>query len=200
MAETDTAVQTVKRLGLLDKTRYELAFMVADYVDELNEERTRRHAAEAKASEASTELRSARFRHEQATRCAGCGQRKHTPLTVDEMGGYVCLTCIDKRLIELLTKERDPTTVTLTKVELINLLKVSWRDGNGLREMWQDEWPETMHADVKRTVAEIDRWKAEGVLVDAYPEDARRCPCGESYADCRDWPGATEKECPTYGS
>lgn len=34
----------------------------------------------------------------QETECAGCGQRKHTPLRRDEMGGYVCLTCIDKRL------------------------------------------------------------------------------------------------------
>lgn len=24
--------------------------------------------------------------------------RKHTPLRVDDMGGYVCLTCIDKQL------------------------------------------------------------------------------------------------------
>jgi hypothetical protein len=37
----------------------------------------------------------------QATECAGCGQRKHTPLRRDEMGGYVCLTCIDQRLDEL---------------------------------------------------------------------------------------------------
>ncbi len=37
----------------------------------------------------------------QATSCAGCGLRKHTPLRNDEMGGYVCLTCIDKELIKL---------------------------------------------------------------------------------------------------
>ena len=34
----------------------------------------------------------------QKTNCAGCGQIKHTPLRRDEMGGYVCLTCIDKAL------------------------------------------------------------------------------------------------------
>lgn len=34
----------------------------------------------------------------QATNCAGCGKYKHTPLRVDAMGGYVCLTCIDKKL------------------------------------------------------------------------------------------------------
>jgi Lar family restriction alleviation protein len=35
---------------------------------------------------------------QQQTTCAVCGQVKHTPLRRDEMGGYVCLTCIDKHL------------------------------------------------------------------------------------------------------
>lgn len=43
----------------------------------------------------------------QATRCAGCGEHKHTPLRVDRMDGYVCLTCIDKRLEELLDAEAE---------------------------------------------------------------------------------------------
>lgn len=34
----------------------------------------------------------------QATSCASCGLHKHTPLRVDWMGGYVCLTCIDRVL------------------------------------------------------------------------------------------------------
>lgn len=38
----------------------------------------------------------------QATKCAGCGKYKHTPLRVDAMGGYVCLTCIDQKLGEVL--------------------------------------------------------------------------------------------------
>lgn len=38
----------------------------------------------------------------QATTCAECGEHKHTPLRVDAMGGYVCLTCIDKKLGALL--------------------------------------------------------------------------------------------------
>lgn len=37
----------------------------------------------------------------QSTNCAGCGEHKHTPLRVDWMGGYVCLTCIDEKLEEL---------------------------------------------------------------------------------------------------
>lgn len=38
----------------------------------------------------------------QATKCAGCGEYKHTPLRIDAMGGYVCLTCIDQKLGTLL--------------------------------------------------------------------------------------------------
>ena len=38
----------------------------------------------------------------QATTCACCGKHKHTPLRIDAMGGYVCLTCIDQKLGSLL--------------------------------------------------------------------------------------------------
>jgi len=44
----------------------------------------------------------------QATHCAVCGELKHTPLRNDEMGGYVCLTCIDREL-ERLQKLHHPT-------------------------------------------------------------------------------------------
>lgn len=40
---------------------------------------------------------------EQATNCAVCGEHKPTPLRNDRMGGYVCLTCIDKELEKLQT-------------------------------------------------------------------------------------------------
>jgi len=43
----------------------------------------------------------------QNTLCAVCGKDKHTPLRRDEMGGYVCLTCIDERLNELETALED---------------------------------------------------------------------------------------------
>ncbi|MCP3750734.1 hypothetical protein [Pseudomonas sp. SBB6] len=45
------------------------------------------------------------YSSKQATNCAGCGTRKHTPLRVDEMGGYVCLTCIDQKLESLLSSQ-----------------------------------------------------------------------------------------------
>lgn len=93
----------------------------------------------------------------------------------------------------------EATNITLTPVELRNLLEVSWRDGNGLPERHADEWPETMRTDVDRTIAEIDRWKVEGVPKSLYPEESR-CPCGVPYSQCCDEGGATEEECPTYGS
>ena len=34
------------------------------------------------------------------TKCACCGKEKECPLRRDEMDGYVCLTCVDKRLDE----------------------------------------------------------------------------------------------------
>jgi hypothetical protein len=47
----------------------------------------------------------------QATACAGCGKHQHTPLRVDAMGGYVCLTCIDEKLDALLEPERQAEPV-----------------------------------------------------------------------------------------
>ncbi len=36
------------------------------------------------------------------TTCAVCGHLKETPMRRDELGGYVCLTCVDKRLDQFL--------------------------------------------------------------------------------------------------
>lgn len=47
-------------------------------------------------------LRGYAYASKQATTCAGCGEYKHTPLRIDAMGGYVCLTCIDNKLSSLL--------------------------------------------------------------------------------------------------
>lgn len=45
------------------------------------------------------------FANEGRTHCAGCGEFKYTPLRRDHMGGYVCLTCIDKKLDEYWERE-----------------------------------------------------------------------------------------------
>lgn len=61
----------------------------------------------------------------QATKCASCGNHKHTPLRIDEMGGYVCLTCIDQKLGSLLGEfgyeapVRETTAVHL-KIEVLD--------------------------------------------------------------------------------
>ncbi len=43
-------------------------------------------------------LRGYAYASKQETTCAGCGKHKHTPLRIDAMGGYVCLTCIDQKI------------------------------------------------------------------------------------------------------
>lgn len=43
---------------------------------------------------------------EQRTHCCGCGEYKVTPLRRDEFGGYICLTCIDKKLDEYLVEKK----------------------------------------------------------------------------------------------
>jgi hypothetical protein len=57
------------------------------------------------ASEIAKDRSEYTYASKQATHCAGCNKHKHTPLRVDHMGGYVCLTCIDQRLGDLLDEE-----------------------------------------------------------------------------------------------
>lgn len=47
---------------------------------------------------------------DQKTSCAGCGRIRHTPIRNDVMGGYVCLTCIDRELIRLQSREVESKT------------------------------------------------------------------------------------------
>lgn len=69
----------------------------------------------------------------QATMCAGCGERKHTPLRIDAMGGYVCLTCIDQKLGSLLGEFGYPDAQPIQAVELsdedIGRIAVASQDG-----------------------------------------------------------------------
>ncbi|VWC95845.1 gp38 [Burkholderia aenigmatica] len=53
-------------------------------------------ARRAFANEPSAEVFT--YATKQATACASCGEYKHTPLRIERMGGYVCLTCIDHEL------------------------------------------------------------------------------------------------------
>lgn len=56
----------------------------------------------------------------QATNCAKCGECKHTPLHNDTMGGYVCLTCIDKELEILQTIYRQLKELTVKADNLLS--------------------------------------------------------------------------------
>lgn len=69
----------------------------------------------------------------QATNCAGCGEYKHTPLRIDAMGGYVCLTCIDKKLGTVLGEFGYPAPqAPLTEEQRRDLVKecgLDWQRG-----------------------------------------------------------------------
>lgn len=62
------------------------------------------------------------YASDQATHCGGCGKHKHTPLRVDWMGGYVCLTCIDEKLEALYEADQAgqvPEEVRRAAMELV---------------------------------------------------------------------------------
>jgi hypothetical protein len=66
-------------------------------VDLLRETLASLQAMQARAEAAERELGALTYKSTQSTRCP-CGEVKHTPLRNDAMGGYACLTCIDKEL------------------------------------------------------------------------------------------------------
>jgi len=63
-----------------------------------------------------------------------------------------------------------PERLSLTSVELRNLLEISWRDGHRRPESYDDEWPQNMRSDVDQLVAELDKWKVLGVPKEAFPD------------------------------
>ncbi len=78
----------------------------------------------------------------QATECASCGEHKHTPLRIDAMGGYVCLTCIDQKIGSLLgefgyPESAAPVPVPLTDEQIVKCAEASdirtdlWAMGSG---------------------------------------------------------------------
>ena len=75
----------------------------------------------------------------QHTVCAGCFVDKPTPLRRDEMGGYVCLTCVDKRL-DALSKELLALDATGKCGELVTVAYQFYEDL---------EWFETFFPDDK---------------------------------------------------
>ena len=65
----------------------------------------------------------------QATTCASCGEYAHTPLRIDAMGGYVCLTCIDQKLGSLLGEFGYPAPATAPE-------QPAWHDAPTVPGLW----------------------------------------------------------------
>ena len=82
----------------------------------------------------------------QATKCAGCGEYKHTPLRIDAMGGYVCLTCIDKKLGVVLGEFGYPAPQEPLSDEQIAVLVRDFYAGRAAR----DNTPEAIVRAVER--------------------------------------------------
>jgi hypothetical protein len=61
----------------------------------------------------------------QSTICAGCGKDKHTPLRNDDMGGYVCLTCIDR---ELARQQAYNEKLKLAARDMMQCYESKWSD------------------------------------------------------------------------
>ena len=53
------------------------------------------------------------YASKQKTSCCVCGKEKHTPLRVDELGGYICLTCISEQLARYAELEKAARDVSL---------------------------------------------------------------------------------------
>lgn len=106
----------------------------------------------------------------QATHCAGCGEYKHTPLRIDAMGGYVCLTCIDRKLGAVLGELGYPAPQqSLTARKLLAWLQRS-KDGMLLESQIVGYVHENMDrymsvavfeawATQRATAAERDQWR-----------------------------------------
>ncbi len=64
----------------------------------------------------------------QSTTCAACGLLKNTPLRRDEMGGYVCLTCADKRLDHAVKFEAAIEKINDIRNSIIGFQTMNWSE------------------------------------------------------------------------
>lgn len=69
----------------------------------------------------------------QATKCAQCGKHKHTPLRIDAMDGYVCLTCIDKKLGTLLGEFGYPEALSAPQKSLKDMTEADFDEAHGIK-------------------------------------------------------------------
>jgi hypothetical protein len=97
----------------------------------------------------------------QHTPCAVCGKDTHTPLRVDDMGGYVCLTCIDKELenrqkeIDFLTRiRREASEYT---IQLQRLLESLSREDTPYPELHHYQMVANIKNEIKELKKEVER-------------------------------------------
>lgn len=103
----------------------------------------------------------------QSTICAACGLLKNTPLHRGEMGGYVCLTCADKRLEEACKLEAAISEVNNIRNSIIGTQTVNWSEHiyplvsalekAGISGMGYPEAREYFGTMLERTLAAEDR-------------------------------------------
>jgi|GEM_PF-2013277 len=117
-------------------------------------------------------LRGYAYASKQATTCAGCGKHKHTPLRIDAMGGYVCLTCIDQKLGALMNEfGYQSEQVGEVQGDAREQFEVSYRnldltrDGQGYSASdtnytW-NVWQAALAANGKQQVGENPAWRDE---------------------------------------
>ena len=108
----------------------------------------------------------------QSTKCAGCGKEEHTPLRRDEMGGYVCLTCIDKELDKKETEQIDQGGVEsfVNLHSMIKLMRTSFSELNINDEDFDVSWTEYEAEELGRYVFEKLKSKSIHTLQKSRPE------------------------------
>jgi len=106
--------QQVDRLAEKDRRIAELKFDDEMHRSSLRNYAERDEYLTKRAESAEAKMASATYHSTQHTCCAVCGQDKHTPLRNDNMGGYVCLTCIDKELF----RQADEIATLRSKCEM----------------------------------------------------------------------------------
>jgi hypothetical protein len=101
----------------------------------------------------------------QATNCAGCGEHKHTPLRIDAMGGYVCLTCIDQKLGALLGEFGYPDTTP----SLLSDLK-DWLEGL-VEANFNGHVPQGVFSEANEYIERIEALAAPGAAIAAREQE-----------------------------
>lgn len=152
-----------------------------------------RPSAEQPAVDVDWLLRGYAYASKQATTCAGCGKHKHTPLRIDALGGYVCLTCIDQKLGTLLGEFGYPQPATAIDLEQFREPIMAFkreviekergrRDGSPIRG---SDWYRDKCRKIERLLALIDGQAGPDMIGDALSAMGNAYPLtkGEGVAD-----------------